>query len=107
MAKTISFTYEGQDYILEFTRASIVKMEQSGFIHDDIYEKPMSAIPQLFAGAFIAHHPSVSKNTIDAIYDNIGNRRELLKTLSDMYLEPIETLMEDNKGEGKLEWKMA
>lgn len=107
MAKTISFNYGGQDYVLEFTRATIEKMEKRGFVASDVYDKPMCTIPRLFAGAFEAHHSNVSRNVIEDIFEKIGNRYELVKCLTEMYSEPIETLMDDSQDEGKLEWKMG
>lgn len=31
MAKTINFTFEGTDYTLEYTRASVAALEKQGF----------------------------------------------------------------------------
>ena len=58
MSKLINFTYEGKDYTLEYTRRSIEKMEQRGFKLSEVTDKPVSTLPLLFAGAFLAHHPS-------------------------------------------------
>ena len=65
MAKTIKINFEGTEYTLEFTRKSIETMERQGFVVGDIADKPMSTLPTLFAGAFLAHHRFVKKEVID------------------------------------------
>ena len=54
MNKQLRFTYDGKDYCLEYTRRSVEMMEKRGFIASDITDKPMTALPALFAGAFLA-----------------------------------------------------
>lgn len=95
MAKQISFEYDGKQYTLEFTRKSIEMMERQGFNINDITEKPMTTLPALFAGAFIAHHRFVKRDIIDEIYSKLTNKQELLQKLAEMYNEPLEALMED------------
>lgn len=105
MAKTISFEYEGNKYVLEYTRASVMTMERQGFNIKDIEDKPISTLPSLFQGAFIAHHPGTKKTTIDAIYSKLANKMDLVLKLAEMYNEPIEALIDDPEDkEGKLEW---
>lgn len=95
MAKQISFEYNGKQYTLEFTRKSIEIMERQGFNINDITDKPMTTLPALFAGAFIAHHRFVKRDIIDEIYSKLTNKQELLQKLAEMYNEPLEALMED------------
>lgn len=95
MAKQISFEYDGKQYTLEFTRKSIEMMERQGFNINDITDKPMTTLPALFAGAFIARHRFVKREIIDEIYSNLTNKQELLQKLAEMYNEPLEALMED------------
>lgn len=107
MAKTITFTYGGKDYTLEFTRKSIETMERQGFVATDIDIKPMSTIPALFSGAFLAHHPFVKKETTDSIFSNLKNKGELIQRLAEMYNEPLEALVsEPEDSEGNLDWGM-
>jgi len=68
MAKQIIFEFEGKEYVLEFTRKSIETMERQGFVASDIVDKPMTTLPALFAGAFLAHHRYVKKELVDEIY---------------------------------------
>lgn len=95
MAKQISFEYDGKQYTLEFTRKSIEMMERQGFNINDIADKPMTTLPALFAGAFIARHRFVKREIIDEIYSKLTNKQELLQKLAEMYNEPLEALMED------------
>ena len=65
--KQISFNFEGKDYTLEFTRSTVRQMERRGFVADDIVTRPMTVIPDLFAGAFLSKHPQVKREKIDKI----------------------------------------
>ena len=93
MAKQITFSYNGNDYTLEFTRRSVEEMEREGFRVDDIQIKPMTALPALFAGAFKAHHRFIKRRTIDEIYAAMPNKEDLIQRLAEMYNEPLETLL--------------
>lgn len=97
MAKTITIAYDGKEYTLEYTRASIEKMEQRGFIASELAEKPMSTLPALFAGAFIANHPYVTKQTTDAIFADLPDKQAFIQKLAEMYAEPLEALMDEPK----------
>jgi hypothetical protein len=97
MATTVSFTYDGKDYCLEYTRKTVKQMEDRGFIASRIVEAPMSVLPELWAGAFLANHKYTDRKVIDEIYDKMKDRKALLATLSTMYNEPIEALMSDSK----------
>ena len=106
MAKQICFTYEGKDYTLEFTRRTIKRMEDEGFIASEIDIKPMTTLPALFAGAFKAHHAFVKPDVIDKIYKGMPNKDQLIQKLSEMYNEPIMSLMDepDEDASGKVDW---
>lgn len=105
MAKQITFEFEGKEYVLEFTRKSIETMEKQGFIASDIVEKPVSTLPALFAGAFLAHHRNVKREVIDKIFDKLTNKQELIAKLAEMYNEPIMALIDEpSEDEGNLNW---
>lgn len=105
MSKQITFEFQGKNYTLEFTRKSIETMEKQGFIATDIAEKPMSTLPALFAGAFLAHHRFTKREVIDEIFDKMTNKEDLIGKLSEMYNEPIMALMEEpDDDEGNVEW---
>lgn len=105
MAKQLNFTYEGNNYTLEFTRRTVAEMEKRGFIASDITDKPMTTLPALFAGAFLAHHRFVKENIINDIYSKLTRREDLIGKLSEMYNEPILALIEEpERAEGNLDW---
>ena len=97
MAKQIRITYDGVDYTLEFTRKSIEIMERNGFVISEVFEKPMTLLPTLFAGAFLAHHRFVKRDVIDKIYDSLPNKQDLISKLAEMYNEPIAALLDEQK----------
>lgn len=105
MAKQLRFTYDGKDYTLEFTRRTVAEMEKKGFIASDITEKPMTTLPALFAGAFLAHHRFVKEDIINDIYSKLTKKEDLIGKLAEMYNEPILALVEEpEKAEGNLDW---
>lgn len=105
MAKTITFNFEGTEYTLEFTRASVATLEKQGFNINDISDKPLTTLPALFAGAFIAHHRFVKREVIDRIFNKMTNKKDLVMRLAEMYNETIESLVDEpEESEGNLEW---
>lgn len=106
MAKTIKFNWKDEDYTLEYTRKTIAEMERGGFIPSDIDNKPMTTLPVLFAGAFLAHHRYKKQSEINEIYDALKDKDKLIGVLADMYNEPIMALVgESEETKGNLEWK--
>ena len=104
MAKQLTFSYNGKDYVLEYTRNTVRQMESNGFVADDIDRKPMTVLPALFAGAFLAHHRHEKPEVVEEIYSKLGDKHSLIEKLAEMYNEPISTLL-DEPEEGKdLEW---
>ena len=105
MSKQLNFTYQDKEYCLEFTRKSVEQMERNGFIASNIQEKPMTVLPALFAGAFLANHRFVKKEIIDDIFSKMTNKTELIGKLSEMYNEPIMALVDEpNDTEGNVNW---
>ena len=74
MSKQLRFTYEDKEYVLEFTRRTVTEMERKGFIASEVENKPMSTLPALFAGAFLAHHRFVKQDVIDSIFAKMKNK---------------------------------
>ena len=105
MSKQLTFSYDGKEYTLEFTRKTVTEMERKGFVASDVSEKPMTALPALFAGAFLAHHRFVKQETVDAIYAKLSNKEDLIGKLAEMYNDPIEKLLADPEDdEGNVAW---
>lgn len=105
MNKQLKFTYQDKDYCLEFTRKSVETMEKNGFIASDIETKPVTILPALFAGAFLANHRFTKQEVIDEIYSKMTNKGELIGKLSEMYNEPIRALVDEpEESEGNVDW---
>ncbi len=105
MSKQLRFTYKDVEYCLEFTRKSVETMEKQGFVAGDITDKPMTTLPALFAGAFLAHHKFVKREIVDEIFSMMTNKDELIGKLAEMFNEPIMALVEEpTTDKGKVEW---
>lgn len=108
MAKTISFTWNEKNYTLEYTRASVIKMEKSGFQIQKAADLPVSTIPNLFAGAFLANHPKIRQSEIDEIYSMFTDKTVLVEKLVEMYVDVINTLLDEPSDESKkISWEMT
>ena len=110
MAKQLTITdpTSGVTYTLEYTRKTVEMMEKQGFIVADVEKKPMTLLPVLFAGAFLAHHRFVKRDVIDNIYARLSHKDELIRRLAEMYNEPLVTLLdgpEQGGSEGNLSWE--
>ena len=103
----ITFSYGGNDYCLEYTKRTVKMMEDRGFIPSKILEAPMTYLPELFAGAFLANHKFVRKEVIDEIYTAMDGKRELVNALIEMYNEPINALTEDADEGNAIAWTKA
>lgn len=101
MAKQINFDYDGVAYTLEFTRRTIKEMEKRGFKASELGDKPMTMLPMMFEGAFLAHHRHVQPSKIEEIYDSLENKQGLIEALSTMYNEPLQSLIDDVEGATK------
>ena len=64
---------EGKEYTLEYSRKSVVKAEQAGLDVNQLESKSMTMIPLLFWGAFLMHHPHMTREQTDKIlFDGLG-----------------------------------
>lgn len=106
MGKTITIedNNSGIKYTLAFTRDSVKRLEQTGFIADDILKKPLVMFPLLFNGAFLANHKSVKSDVTDNLFKRISNKEELFEKLVDMYTEVYESMFDDTVEEGNVTW---
>lgn len=105
MAKQLKFTYKDKEYTLEFTRRTVAEMERKGFIASDVETKPMTTLPALFAGAFLAHHRFEKQDVIEEIYSKLTDKEDLIGKLAEMYNDPIMTLVEEPEGKsGNVSW---
>jgi hypothetical protein len=106
MAKQIRFSYNGVDYTLEFTRESIAQLERQGLVASEITDKPMTVLPALFAGSFIANHRFTKQALIKEIFEKMPDKAQLIAKLLEMFNEPLETMMDDPEdSEGNVKWE--
>lgn len=105
MNKQLRFTYQDKEYVLEYNRKSVEAMEKKGFVASDIETKPVTVLPALFAGAFLANHRFIKQEIIDEIYSKMTNKSELISKLAEMYNEPIMALVnEPEESAGNVDW---
>lgn len=105
MSKQLIFTYGDKEYTLEFTRRTVSEMEKKGFIASEITDKPMTTLPALFAGAFLAHHRFVKQETIEEIFSKLTEKEDLIGKLAEMYNDPIMALVaEPEEDKGNVHW---
>ena len=104
MSTKINFSYDGKDYCLEYTRATGKSMENRGFVAGRIIDAPMTVLPDLFYGAFLANHKYIDRKVVDDIFDQMGDKKALVETLSKMYNEPLEAMMEDAPEGNGIAW---
>ena len=91
---------EGREYTLEYSRKSVVKAEQAGLDINSLDSKTMTMIPLLFWGAFLMHHPYMTKEQTDKIlFEGLGGLSEdEMAYLGKLYAAPFQTLV-SNEGE--------
>ena len=84
----------GREYTLEFSRRSISKIEQAGFNINLIETQSMTMIPLMFWGAFLMHHPQMTREQTDKIlFDGLGGlSEEEMGYLGRLYAVPFESL---------------
>ena len=97
---------EGREYTLEFSRRTVSKTEQAGLDVNQLESKSMTMIPLLFWGAFIMHHPHMTKEQTDKIlFDGLGGLNEdEMAYLGKLYAAPLQTLIasEDKQNPRKM-----
>ena len=86
---------EGREYTLEYNRRTVAKTEQAGFDVNQIESKSMTMIPLLFWGAFLMHHPHMTKEQTDKIlFDGMGGlSADEMAYLGKLYAAPFQTLI--------------
>lgn len=103
---TIADPDEGREYTLEFSRRTVEKTEKAGFNTSEVESKSMTMIPLMFWGAFLMHHPHMTKEQTDKIlFDGLGGlKEEELTYLGKLYAAPVQTLLatEDEKNPRRL-----
>lgn len=91
----ISDPDSGREYTLEYSRRTVAKAEQAGLDINKLDSQSMTMIPLLFWGAFLMHHPGMTREQSDKIlFDGLGGlREEEMKRLGELYAAPFQTLV--------------
>ena len=106
MTEKIKFKYGGKEYVLEFTRQSVEEMERRGFVVEEVLTKPLTVLPNLFAGAFIANHRFTKRKVINEIFNHIDDKGGLLDALAEMYSLVIDEFTDELEKKNKnLTWE--
>lgn len=95
--KVIISDKEGTKYTLEFNARVVKTMERKGFKIDTDY--PYTMIDDLFLGAFQMHHKNIMPDEARKIWNQQTHKDDLLGILTQLYLRPLEELMDDPEGE--------
>ncbi len=103
-ATSIKLEYNGETYILEYSKRAITIMEDQGFRIGDIDDKPMTSLLLLFKGAFIKNHRTVSEALVEEIYDHCEDVDKMISTLMDMYMEAFEGVRTEDDDTKKANW---
>lgn len=118
---SIEFDYGGRHYKLEYTANTLKKMERAGIKFAKLDERVLSAVEDLFWGAFLANHPSITRKETNEIYRALKRTAEdseveydedgeevdaLQEALSVMLSEAVDELSGRGK-EGNVSWKMT
>ncbi len=97
---------EGREYTLEFSRKTVAKTEQAGLDVNSMESKSMTMIPLMFWGAFLMHHPHMTREQTDKIlFDGLGGLNENeMAYLGKLYAAPFQTLIasEDKENPRKM-----
>lgn len=101
MSTKITVTYQDKEYVLEYSRTTAKQIEDSGFILDQLSDKPATMIPLLVYGAFAKNNRGIKRSLVDEIYKNVVNKvgkdgeDGFIGILAEMYSESVSTLVGD------------
>ena len=115
----IEFDYDGTHYILEYTAASIKKMEADGIKFGSIGDSIFTNTEKLFFGAFLENHPTMTRKKAKDIYKALSKTAEDEEVELDEDGEPVDGLtkvltamLDEAMGEmlergGNVSWKVT
>lgn len=104
----IKYKYNGQEYILEFDRASVEILEKTGFSMGTFTDHIATMQPLLFRGAFFKNHKFAKNLDYEKMWDEVKNKKKFTNALLDMVAETYQTLMSDEEtDEGNENWEVV
>lgn len=101
----VTFDYKDNTYTLAFDRDSVRKTEQMGFDVSRASTMPATMFPILFKGAFLKYHKRATNKLIDEIFDSMSDMDGLIEALIDMYLEALNSMMDDDDAKN-VKWSL-
>ena len=107
MSKSVTVELNGNEYVLEYNRLAVKKIEQLGFSTANVGDKLATNIELLFYGSLIKNHGLEVKSVraanplLDVLLDEY-DAEPLLELLIDMLMSVIPSLGSDNEGKKKL-----
>lgn len=112
---TIHDKESGETFTLEYTVSALEIMESWGFRMEDIDSVITTRTMQLWRGAFIANHPTLGKKRVEELLQNLGNKKHLLESLAQMYVDVLMSITgadekddKEKEDEGKnVEWETS
>ena len=86
---------EGREYTLEYSRKTVAKTEMAGLDINKLESASMTMLPLLFWGAFLMHHPHMTRDQTDKIlFEGLGGLSESeMVYLGKLYAAPFQTLI--------------
>lgn len=104
----IKITHDGEEYKLEFDRATIKMLEGAGFNYQEFLEKPMTNIELAFTAAFVKNHPKTKQTVIDEIYKEAKDKTGLIAAISKMISDFYDSLLADPDDDlGNVTWELV
>lgn len=115
----IEFDYENTHYILEYTAASIKRMEADGIKFGKMGDSIFTNTEKLFYGAFLEHHPTMNRKKARDIYKALSKTAEdaepefdddgkpvdgLTAVLTEMLNEAMDEMLDRG---GNVSWKVT
>lgn len=101
MATIKVYDADGKDYVLTYTLRTVKQMSDNGFNIDEAGSNPITGIPKLFAGAFLANHRTISPAKIDEIWAQICDKEAFITALVELYNDPVSKLFGEPADDAK------
>lgn len=100
--------YKGKTYELGFTRNTAMALERQGFVLGEMTNKPITMLPMLWQGAFMAYNKGMKRDLMDEIYKSLPDKEGLIAALTELYAEPLNVLTDEpEEGAGNATWEIV
>lgn len=103
----IQFELDGKEYCLEYTLASVKKMEKDGLDLKNFESQLITSMDILIKGLFIAHHDKLSDEERLDIYSQLKGEvddNQLMEVIVTMFQEVVEEI---NNSKGNVKWRVV